>query len=101
MTGDLPRVDAIFDASTSAEFAELVGTSKNCVSQVRSLKDMVSSVLNDNGSESETFDLAGIGLEHLSTLMFGQLPFLIVQTSPTANIHQLCIPQSSCLAPGV
>jgi hypothetical protein len=86
MTGSLPRADAIFDTSTSAEFTELVDTSTYCESQIQSLRDMVSSVLNDDCIKPETFNLAGIGLEHLSTLMFGQFSFLIAQNSHHANM---------------
>lgn len=73
MSGNLPRSDVVFDASTAAEFMELAKASNNCGLQLRSLKDMVSLLLDDDWTKPEAVDLSHIGLEHLSTVMFGQL----------------------------
>jgi hypothetical protein len=72
MTGDLPVTDAIFDATTPAEFTELVATSTHRESQMRSLKDIVQLLLHGDHVNPDASNLAFIGLEHLSMLMFGQ-----------------------------
>jgi hypothetical protein len=72
MTGDLPVADAIFDAATPAEFKKLIATSTHREPQMRSLRDIVQLVLHSDHVNSDASTLAFIGLEHLSTLMFGQ-----------------------------
>jgi hypothetical protein len=74
MTGDLPVIDTIFDAATPAEFTKLIATSTHSEPQMRSLRDIVQLVLHGDHVNPYASNLAIIGLEHLSTLMFGE-PF--------------------------
>jgi hypothetical protein len=74
MTGDLPVTDAIFDAATPVEFTKLIATSTHREPQMRSLRDIMQSVLHGDDVNPDASNLAFIGLEHLSTLMFGE-PF--------------------------
>jgi hypothetical protein len=79
MTGDLPVTDAIFDAATPAEFTRLVTTSTHREPHMRSLRDIVQWVLHGDHVNPDASNLAFIGLEHLSTLMFGQSFCFIAQ----------------------
>jgi hypothetical protein len=74
MTGDLPVTDAIFDAATPVEFTKLIATSTHREPQMRSLRDIMQLVLHGDDVNPDASNLAFIGLEHLSTLMFGE-PF--------------------------
>jgi hypothetical protein len=82
MTGDLPVTHAIFDAATPAEFTKLIATSTHPELQMRSLRDMVQLVLHSGHVDPDASNLAFIGLEHLSTLMFGQSFRSIAQNPP-------------------
>jgi hypothetical protein len=81
MTGDLPVTDAIFDAATSAGFTKIVATSPHREPQVRSLRGIVQLVLHGDHVNPDASNLAFMGLEHLSTLMFGQSFRPIAQNS--------------------
>jgi hypothetical protein len=81
MTGDLPVTDAIFDAATPAEFTKLVAASTRREPQVRSLRGIVKLVLHGDHVNPDASNLAFMGLEHLSTLMFGQSFHTIAQNS--------------------
>jgi hypothetical protein len=82
MTGDLPVTDAIFDAATPAEVTKLIATSTHREPQIRSLRDIVQLVLHGDHVNPDASNLAFIGLEHLSTLMFGQSFRPIAQNLP-------------------
>jgi hypothetical protein len=69
--GDLQSADALFEASSSAEFSQVVASSKPFELRTRSLKDLVSLFLDDDWAGPGAPSLAIIGSEHLISLMFG------------------------------
>jgi hypothetical protein len=73
MCGDLPCADALFEASTSAEFSQLVATSTLFSPRSRSLKDLVSSFLHEDWDGPEHLTLAPLGSEILIPVIFGNL----------------------------
>jgi hypothetical protein len=72
MCADLPSSDATFEASTSAEFLQLVTTSAQYEFQTRSLKDIVALFLQDDCTSPGVIQLVPIKVEHLTTIMFGK-----------------------------
>jgi hypothetical protein len=73
MNGDIPSTDALFDVSTDAEFIDLVSSSPCHRAQTRSLKDIAAPFFREEWTDCLNADFTDIGLEHLTTLMFGQL----------------------------
>jgi hypothetical protein len=71
MSGDLPKADALFDASTPAEFTQLVAMLTHDGDQKRRLNDMFSFLLHHDWPKPMDLGHAHIGLENLLTLMFG------------------------------
>ena len=73
MCGALPCADALFEASTSAEFLQLAATSTPFSPGSRSLKDLVSSILHEDWEGPEPPKLAPLGSEILIPVIFGNL----------------------------
>jgi hypothetical protein len=73
MCGDLPSADALFEASTSAEFSQLAATSTPFNPGSRSLKDLVSSFLHEDWDGPEPLKLARFGSEIMIPVIFGNL----------------------------
>jgi hypothetical protein len=72
MCGHVPSTDAVFEASTSNEYAQLVATSPtHTETQVRSLKDLVALFFHEEWAGPESLEFASIGLGQLITLLFG------------------------------
>jgi hypothetical protein len=86
MSGDIPSTDALFDASTDAEFMNLVSSSPCHRAQSRSLEDFIAMFLRDEWTDHESDALIGIGLEHLITIMFGELLLFLNSVSPYSQI---------------
>ncbi|KAF1829634.1 hypothetical protein BDW02DRAFT_138470 [Decorospora gaudefroyi] len=68
--GDLPSSDALFEASSSAEFSRVVASSEPFEPTMRSLKNLVLLFLDDEWAGPEAPTLAVVGSEHLISLMF-------------------------------
>ena len=73
--GDLSCVDALFEASTLAEYIQLAASPGIFKPKTRSLKNLVTWFLDDEWAGPEVPSLDLIGSEHLISLMFGQLLF--------------------------
>jgi hypothetical protein len=73
MSGDIPSTDALFDASTDAEFMELASSSLCHTAPTRSLKDFAALFFREEWTNCQSAEFTDIGLEHLTTLIFGQL----------------------------
>ncbi|KAF1845290.1 uncharacterized protein K460DRAFT_311499, partial [Cucurbitaria berberidis CBS 394.84] len=70
VSGDLPSADALFEASSSAEFSQVVDSFEPFELRTRSLKNLVSLFLGDEWTGPEAPSLAVIGSEHLISLLF-------------------------------
>jgi hypothetical protein len=75
MSGNLPSTDALFEASTAAEFSRLVSSATHLQTPIRSLKDFITLFSGDDWTGCEASEFVSIGLEHLIMLMFGMLPY--------------------------
>jgi hypothetical protein len=72
MCADLPSSDVIFEASSSADFLQLVATSAHFQPQTHSLRDVVALFLQDEWSSTDVLSLVPSEAEHLTTIMFGK-----------------------------
>jgi hypothetical protein len=79
MSGTVPSTDAIFEASNPEEFSRLTASVAHSENRARSLKDFVALFFREEWTERESFHFATVGLEHLTTFMFGK--FLITHHS--------------------
>jgi len=75
LCGDLPCVDALFEASTLTEYIQLAASPGIFKPSTRSLKSLVSLFLDDDWAGPEAPSLDPVGSEHLISLIFGQLLF--------------------------
>jgi hypothetical protein len=70
MCGDLPSIDAMFEASSDEEFSQLVAVLA-APKGSQSLKDLITSLLGEGWDGPETPMLAHITAEHTISIIFG------------------------------
>jgi hypothetical protein len=73
--GDLQSTDALFETTSSAEFALLTATSPPFDPPLRSLKGLMALFMREDWVGPESPTLAPIGSEHLLIVIFGWYPY--------------------------
>jgi hypothetical protein len=93
MSGDLPCMDAVFEASTAVEFEQLSDTSADSDPVIPALNEWISSLLQENWIGANHPSVRSIEPGHLLISIFGKyVPFFsrIVADEPVKPCTQSC-----------